>query len=188
MKSPYDLIRALISALVACLNSDGAAAKAKAQIEIDDLKSQLAGSQSKLATDNATIAAQGIPLTADETQHALDVLAQVNAAPAIPVPAQPVAPLTPDPALVNPPAPVAPPIESAPPKTDLFGNPVAPAVPPVANPDFKVGDSVTVIKSFFDTAKVGDTGTITEVEADGKYTVQIGVNSVVLPGDCLSLQ
>lgn len=53
MKSPYDLIRALISALVACLNSDGAAAQAKAQIEIDLL------SEAVRVSNNANCLATG---------------------------------------------------------------------------------------------------------------------------------
>lgn len=184
--NPYTIIRTLIAALVASINthSNNQQDLVAANATIADLKDQLAKSREEAGTEAKEIAAMGDPLTADEQAHIEDVLTHIAAQPA------PVVPIAAPPIVASEPAPSEPVV---PPEVGAEGPADQPFIPsnPFFNPtpnDFSIGEKVKVTKSFFDAAKVGDEGVVKEKTFDGKYTVTIDGSDVVLPGDCLEAE
>lgn len=174
--NPYTIIRTLIAALVASINthSNNQQDLVAANSTIADLKDQLAKAREEAGTEAKEIAAMGDPLTADEQAHIEDVLAHIAAQPA------PVVPIAAPPIVTTEPA--APDVSQEQPFI-----PLNPFFNPTPN-DFSIGEKVKVTKSFFEAAKVGDEGVVKEKTEDGKYTVTIDGSDVVLPGDCLEAE
>lgn len=97
--NPFTIIRTLIAALVASMNthSNNQQDLVIANAKIDDLTKQLADARAEAETEADQIAAEGDPLTAEEQAHLQDVLAQIAAQPA------PVVPVVAPPAVIPPP-------------------------------------------------------------------------------------